>query len=296
MVFVARRYCPTVCILKPGQHIHINKGRLHAFRKMSLEPLLETDCHFDLRQAVVDQHELKTESLCTSVAWDWMYRGFSAEGIARETSTILESSYLCRPKKLQCLGNLGMCLFEMARTTSRSRDLTTVPSLLDPSLIDEMENISGNDLGVDKARQAHRTEASSVEICNGLLPCFEHLVDINQTVYEVALRESSVVGGREKVFVREDPDVNRDQKYRNIHDSHEYSCKICNSELSNAYYQCNGCAKLVHKHYNICHICHSQKRFKVNQDMTKNKRMFSQYHHRGKSKCHNMYAMSMNIE
>ena len=47
-------YCPTVCIVKPGQLIHINKGRLHAFRKMSISPLPDDDCHKDLREALIE--------------------------------------------------------------------------------------------------------------------------------------------------------------------------------------------------------------------------------------------------
>ena len=69
-----RRYCPSVFILKPGQHLLINKGRLHAFRKMTFDELPENDCHAQLRKNMIA--ELKVQNihrppLCISVAFDW---------------------------------------------------------------------------------------------------------------------------------------------------------------------------------------------------------------------------------
>ena len=40
-------YCPSVFVLKAEQYLHINKGRLHAFRKL--------------------------QDFCFSIAWDWMF-------------------------------------------------------------------------------------------------------------------------------------------------------------------------------------------------------------------------------
>ena len=71
---ISCRYYPSVFVLKPGQLVHINKGRLHAFRKLAPAPLRPTDCHADLRQKVLAELEskgVKTEVLCFSVAWDW---------------------------------------------------------------------------------------------------------------------------------------------------------------------------------------------------------------------------------
>jgi hypothetical protein len=67
------KYYPSVFILKPGQFVHINKGRLHAFRKMSPAALPPSDCHFTLRsQLIADENLVSTEQICVSVAWDWM--------------------------------------------------------------------------------------------------------------------------------------------------------------------------------------------------------------------------------
>lgn len=67
-------YCPSVFILKPGQHLHINKGRLHAFRKLTIEPLPDSDCHADLRSTLIQQITDRGETLddlCISIAYDW---------------------------------------------------------------------------------------------------------------------------------------------------------------------------------------------------------------------------------
>lgn len=67
------RYCPSVFVLKPGQMIHINKGRLHMFRKMGPEELHKDDCHAKLREAARQEGKLDPteEEVCRSVAWDW---------------------------------------------------------------------------------------------------------------------------------------------------------------------------------------------------------------------------------
>ena len=69
-------YCPTVLILKPGQLLHINKNRLHMFRKMTFESISTVDCHYQLRRQMIAElkemaPDLKTAPLCISIAWDW---------------------------------------------------------------------------------------------------------------------------------------------------------------------------------------------------------------------------------
>ena len=108
-------YCPTVCIVKPGQLIHINKGRLHAFRKMSISPLPDDDCHKDLREALIEEEKLKGEQLCISVAWDWMFRGVTSAGINREVFSTLEATILNRKNNRASLAIPEMSLLQMAK-------------------------------------------------------------------------------------------------------------------------------------------------------------------------------------
>jgi hypothetical protein len=64
-------YCPSVFILKEGQHVLINKGRLHAFRKLTVDRLPANDCHASLREELVESRKLTTSPLCISIAFDW---------------------------------------------------------------------------------------------------------------------------------------------------------------------------------------------------------------------------------
>jgi hypothetical protein len=65
------RYYPSVFILQAGQFVHINKGRLHAFRKMTTEPLPQSDAHAKLRVEVVTKDKLQPGLVCISIAHDW---------------------------------------------------------------------------------------------------------------------------------------------------------------------------------------------------------------------------------
>jgi hypothetical protein len=65
------RYYPSVFILKAGQFVHINKGRLHAFRKMTTENLPQRDAHAKLRKEVVAEDKLLPGLECISIAHDW---------------------------------------------------------------------------------------------------------------------------------------------------------------------------------------------------------------------------------
>ena len=61
---------PTHVILGPGDYIHINKGRLHAFRKVT------SDANHALQQKQNAGIGMSTSiDICVSVAWDWMFKG-----------------------------------------------------------------------------------------------------------------------------------------------------------------------------------------------------------------------------
>jgi hypothetical protein len=90
-------------VLKPGQLLHINKGRLHAFRKMSRSPLEANDCHSTIRKNVIFECGINQNIVCRSVAWDWMYLGNTREGIQEEVSQMLDSIKLAKEKNIQTL-------------------------------------------------------------------------------------------------------------------------------------------------------------------------------------------------
>jgi hypothetical protein len=82
-------YYPCVFILKPRQHLHINKGRLHAFRKASRANLETHDCHEKATKELFEDTSI-VDGPCNSVAWDWMYRGRTQKGIEEEVCHVLE--------------------------------------------------------------------------------------------------------------------------------------------------------------------------------------------------------------
>lgn len=108
-------YYPCVFILKPGQLLHINKGRLHAFRKMSRSPLDQNDCHYKLRREIVNLNSITDERWCMSVAWDWMFLGDSIKGINEEVISTLECAQLLQLEGKQSLAIPQLCLIELAK-------------------------------------------------------------------------------------------------------------------------------------------------------------------------------------
>ena len=71
-------------VLGPGEFLHINKGRLHMFRKASVEPYsIEHNLHY-------------LHDICVSVAWDWLYEGYSTSGVAREMAQALSAAQFNR--------------------------------------------------------------------------------------------------------------------------------------------------------------------------------------------------------
>jgi hypothetical protein len=104
-------YCPSVFTLHPGEYVHINKGRLHAFRKRA-PPLtrkqqaqqrkatLDTAEEPATKKLKVDEYEdeadsdadgdAEQEEFCVSVAWDWVYQGSSRDGVTAEVAEPLQ--------------------------------------------------------------------------------------------------------------------------------------------------------------------------------------------------------------
>ena len=81
-------YCPSVFTLQPGDFVHINKGRLHAFRK---KRPADPTC---------------PEEFCVSVAWDWLYQGSSLAGAAAEVREPLLCAEKNKGKQVPSLGHV----------------------------------------------------------------------------------------------------------------------------------------------------------------------------------------------
>ncbi|CAN0456286.1 unnamed protein product, partial [Ectocarpus sp. 12 AP-2014] len=95
-------FCPSVFTLEPGEFVHINKGRLHAFRKE--DPLPHED----------------PGSVCVSVAWDWVYKGVSQEGCRGEMACALRCASDNRRFGVVSLAPVETCLLQVAKASLAS--------------------------------------------------------------------------------------------------------------------------------------------------------------------------------
>mmetsp|Transcript_1622 Transcript_1622/g.2385 ORF Transcript_1622/g.2385 Transcript_1622/m.2385 type:complete len:1247 (+) Transcript_1622:125-3865(+) len=253
-------YCPTVFILKPGQLVHINKGRLHAFRKMSTARLPDDDCHKELREQLIKERNIKGEQLCISIAWDWMFLGVTARGINREVLTVLEAAILNRKN-----GKISLAIPEMS--------LLQMAKYLPPPKEDELPTGMNDMVGfmnTDFKQETDRKISNTTEVCMGILPGLYHVVTEHINAMELAAREECRSYERgERVTVAQRPNTHENPSVCPVdpYGNNDFLCKMCNKELSNVYFHCDGCEKLLSKDFNICRQCHAEKNFMITVQM-----------------------------
>lgn len=246
-------YCPSVFILEPGQHIHINKGRLHAFRKLETRVLPGTDCHAELRNHLVAENKLTASPLCVSVAFDWMFMGTTSDGINREVAACLECASLNRDKGVKCLAIPETAVLCQARTLRLpSRTSTEEAPFVDA------ERCSSR-------VKRHRPNPS--DICRGILPSLRYVLGKSVDAVRDANCKQSSLKSRdfarcEKVTVAPRPDTYENpDEFTLDPDGSDYFCRLCHRELSNVYMHCEGCEELLQRDYNICVDCHAEQRY-----------------------------------
>jgi hypothetical protein len=274
-------YCPTVCIVKPGQLIHLNKGRLHAFRKMSTAKLPEQDCHFELREQVKAEKNFKGEELCISVAWDWMFRGVTAEGIHREVCSVLEATILNRKHGKLSLAIPELSLLQMSRVFPPN-DNVKIPAEVD-TLMDFEDDDDDDDKSEEKPKP-YRT--SRIDVCRGILPGLRHVVGQHLSVLESATDATSKsLEKGVRVTIAERPNTHENPQLFPVdpYGNNDFMCKLCSKELSNTYFHCDGCERLLSKDFNICQECHAEKKFLMQVQMHPlNKKRHSTINHTGR--------------
>ncbi|CAB9515529.1 histone chromosomal protein 6 [Seminavis robusta] len=269
-------YCVSRFILKEGQCVHINKGRLHAFRKMTNERLPYSvpadpsdDCHAFLRanlkmpgtnETVVGPG--KPEILCISVAWDWMFRGVTAKGINREVVSSLECAALIRKHGAMSLAIPELSLIQMARTLApKAEEKSSLPGAY-------RESLFGFDDHYKKSRAAFTPDPS--EICRGIFPGLEYVVKQHNDAIEIAESLKSKSSERHKrVSIAKRPNAWENPVTHPLdpYGNSDFFCKLCNKELSNVYLHCDGCELLLSKDFNICIECHQERRYATSVQM-----------------------------
>eukprot|EP00554_Chaetoceros_debilis_P012240 CAMPEP_0194110982 /NCGR_PEP_ID=MMETSP0150-20130528/10091_1 /TAXON_ID=122233 /ORGANISM="Chaetoceros debilis, Strain MM31A-1" /LENGTH=1306 /DNA_ID=CAMNT_0038800289 /DNA_START=328 /DNA_END=4248 /DNA_ORIENTATION=+ len=221
-------YYPCVFILKPGQFLHINKGRLHAFRKAGRNPVDPKDCHSDIREECMANGAIKPGSICKSIAWDWMYTGTTEKGIHEEVSYALSCARLAKKHGVQSLAIPESCIIQMANHhIAQHKILSNFPLQSKPSDLTFLKGIFPTLKGIlqDQISEIHeKTEISKTD----------PFVEV--------------------VFL---PDAKKDPQKVTIDPfGNDFFCKICQQELSNIYMHCEGCESLLQKDFNICTGCH----------------------------------------
>jgi hypothetical protein len=252
-------YCPSVLILKPGDLIHINKGRLHAFRKLSSSKLPDSDCHAIQRKILVEETGLNhnKETMCISVAWDWMNRGVTASGISREICTVLEGSIRNRKSLVISLAIPELSLLQMA---------TFLPGEAMQTRHDESFLLQLPSKKKQKDKPCFYAPPTQV-VCQGILPGLQYLANEHKNALGEGPNDSLEKGERLSIAkfpdAQENPAVCPLDPYGNS----DFHCKLCRRELSNVYFHCDGCEKLLNKDFNICQDCYRQKEFMHNIQM-----------------------------
>ena len=114
-------YSPSVFLLKAGQVLHIPKGCIHAFRKLSFQPLPEDDCHFQLRKEYVQGKDFAANDICVSVAWDCICLGAPPDGMKAELEYVFDTAECIKAKKWQPFGTPEFALLRYSNWLANPR-------------------------------------------------------------------------------------------------------------------------------------------------------------------------------
>jgi len=257
-------YYPSVFILKPGQYLHINKGRLHAFRKLSPSRLPPADCHASLRHNLLRDEKLADEQLCLSVAWDWMYQGVTAEGTNREVASMLECARLNRENLVQSLAIPETCLLQIARIFS-------VRAMKEATPASKPVFRLSHHISTAQQPPPPAVHHNSKEILKGILPSLQYVVSRHvQAVTKAYIEKTTETSPRLRrisIYPRPNTWENPQTFSLDPYGNGDFVCKLCSQELSNVYMHCDGCELILNKDFNICVSCHSEERYKSRVQM-----------------------------
>jgi hypothetical protein len=223
---------------------------------MTLHELPRDDCHYEARRSIIQNEQVNAERLCVSVAWDWNFIGLTERGIYREVTTNLESTVLNRLRGVRSLAIPEFSVLEAARHFAKPVSPVTLNDFLPASTGNAPEPCH---------RSVTLSEPERVVICRGILPVLRYVVNEHIAAMETAM------AGKEPQKMKV-PDTYSDPSKSAIdpRGSDGFSCMTCSKELSNVYYHCNGCEKLLSKDFNICVPCHTAEKFKVTIQMHPN--------------------------
>ena len=223
---------PSIFILEPGQLIHIAKGRLHCFRKLTSDVLPESDVHESLRKSIVQGKQISPSNpnICVSVAWDWMYTGFTVTGQRNELEHVLKKPRIIPTSRFTPeLAIPELCLLRMAELFS--------------SKPKEQEKCKFISVLLHELTKKHAEIVHWVHQKRDRSRNYRHYQLTTQNEADVTIPEALLFG-------------------RNTMSSN-YWCRECARELSNEYYECDGCFQLLDQELYLCHECYSNGKCKT---------------------------------
>lgn len=223
--------------------VHINKGRLHAFGKFT--------------GVLTPKGECPTEDMFLSVAWDWMFKGVTSEGINREVASVLECARLNREHNVQSLGIPETALLFLAKENIAKHSAAGTP--------DSLFSMGSQE------QPTHRSSSPDAEtVLRGILPSLQCVVSKHSSVVKRSQKQSEYCEDSFESSADSEPDATKPDAWEdpavaaiNPYGVDDYQCKICAEELSNVYMHCSGCETLLKKDFNICTTCHSEKKHRI---------------------------------
>lgn len=86
---------------------------------MAYVPLPHNDCHHDPRNYTIKQtHKEADSNFCLSIAWDWMNKCYTEEGMMKQNLMVYETSMVNRRNNIQSLAPHETALMSVARSMS----------------------------------------------------------------------------------------------------------------------------------------------------------------------------------
>ena len=150
--------------------------------------------------------------------------GSDATGINRQVTSIIECAGLCRKegRKARSLAIPEVCVLKLASVVAGH--------LADPSgrMVADWDNVC--------------VRPNLKQIAAGILPSLRYIVE----------RDTGIPVGT--------PDTETPQWSLDPY-GNDYFCMVCDQELSNTYFNCDGCAKLLFKNFVICVQCYADGRY-----------------------------------
>jgi hypothetical protein len=229
--------------LLPGQHVHLNKACIHAFRKVvPFHPLAPDDCHAAIHARTFDRAypPSPASSICASVAYDFQFRGYDAEGINREHVITLENAALNRNRKVLTLAIPEICI------------LKTAEQLVTKAIQSEGGGLSLIGFACTPAEAV--ANPGDVVLARGILPSLMH----------IAARCGQKESPAETFRLSKKTDQDDPSSFDPC-DLKSYYCEICFGELSVDYMHCEGCEYLRKVNYNLCLHCFGKGSWQINK-------------------------------